>query len=90
MPIKDPVLAYAKGVVAGLIVAGPHVRNSCRRHLDDLKTGKARGLRWDLAASLRSINFFPDVLRLNGGQFEGIPFVLHPSQAFIVGSLFGW
>ncbi len=30
------------------------------------------------------------VLRLNGGQFEGLPFNLHPSQQFIVGSLFGW
>lgn len=30
------------------------------------------------------------MLRLNGGQFEGRPFALHPSQEFIVGSLFGW
>lgn len=27
---------------------------------------------------------------MNGGQFEGLPFNLDPSQAFIVGSLFGW
>ena len=30
------------------------------------------------------------VLRLNGGQFEGKPFILQPSQAFIAGSIFGW
>lgn len=30
------------------------------------------------------------MLKLNGGEFEGIPFVLKPWQAFIVGSLFGW
>lgn len=30
------------------------------------------------------------MLRLNGGQFEGKPFILQPSQAFIAGSLFGW
>jgi len=71
-------------------VAGPHVRNACRRHLQDLKDGKTRGLVWDKAAASRAINFFPDVLRLNGGQFEGKPYVLHPSQAFRVGSLFGW
>lgn len=41
-------------------------------------------------AARRAIEFFPDVLRLNGGQFEGIPFTLHPSQAFRIGSLFGW
>jgi phage terminase large subunit-like protein len=36
------------------------------------------------------LRFFSTVLRLNGGQFEGKPFELHPAQAFIVGSLFGW
>lgn len=66
------------------------MRNSCRRHLLDLEAGAARGLRWDLAAALRVIGFFGDVLRLNGGQFEGLPFLLHPSQQFIVGSIFGW
>jgi phage terminase large subunit-like protein len=55
-----------------------------------LEEGPKRGLSWDLDAALRAINFFPDVLRLNGGQFEGIPFKLAPSQAFKTGSLFGW
>ena len=77
-------------MVARRIVAGPHVRNAAARHLRDLKDGPKRGLVWDLASALRAINFFRDVLRLNGGQFEGIPFALHPSQAFRVGSLFGW
>jgi len=77
-------------VCRGEIVAGPHIRNAARRHLDDLQQGPSRGLVWDLAAALRAINFFPDVLRLAGGQFEGIPFKLHPSQEFRVGSLFGW
>jgi phage terminase large subunit-like protein len=87
---KDPVTAYAKAVVKGKIVAGPHVRNACRRHLKDLVDGKQRGLRWDLSAAQRAIGFFPDVLRLNGGKFEGVPFKLDASQAFRVGSLFGW
>lgn len=30
------------------------------------------------------------MLKLSEGQFDGQPFKLHPSQAFIVGSLFGW
>jgi phage terminase large subunit-like protein len=89
-PPKDPVAAYAHAVLKGRIVAGPHVRNTCRRHLRDLKDGRQRGLRWDLKAALRAINFFPDVLRLNGGQFEGKPFNLDPSQAFRAGCLFGW
>lgn len=77
-------------MVGALIVAGPHVRNACRRHLDDLRHGAKRGLRWDLAAAQKAIGFFRDVLRLNGGQFEGRRFDLHPSQEFIVGSIFGW
>ena len=36
------------------------------------------------------IGFFEEILVLNGGKFEGTPFLLHPSQAFIVGSIFGW
>jgi phage terminase large subunit-like protein len=86
----DPVKAYADKVVAGEIIAGPHVRNTCRRHLDDLKNGPKRGLRWDLEAATRAIRFFPSVLCLAGGQFEGLPFMLQPSQEFTVGSLFGW
>ena len=86
----DPVTAYAKAVTSGRIVAGPHVRNSCARHLRDIKDGKARGLRWSPKTATRALGFFPDVLRLAGGQFEGVPFTLQPSQAFIIGSLFGW
>lgn len=41
-------------------------------------------------AAKRAIQFFPDVLRLAGGQFEGKPFELHPSQQFKTGSIFGW
>jgi phage terminase large subunit-like protein len=63
---------------------------ACKRHLNDLEHGASRGLDWDIEAAGRAIGFFKDVLRLNGGDFEGQPFELHESQAFIVGSLFGW
>lgn len=86
----DPVTAWAVDVVRGVVIAGPHVRNACRRHLRDLVEGPARGLLWDVEEAKRLIAWFPRNLRLNGGQFEGIPFHLHPSQAFRVGSLFGW
>jgi phage terminase large subunit-like protein len=36
------------------------------------------------------MRFFETKLKLSEGQFEGRPLVLHESQAFIVGSLFGW
>lgn len=86
----DPVTQWAEDVVAGEVVAGPYVRAAAARHLGDLVEGPARGLYWDLDAALHAIRFFPKMLRLNGGQFEGRPFHLHPSQAFRVGSLFGW
>ena len=85
----DPVLQYAAAVVDGTIVAGPNVRNACRRHLQDLVDGPARGLRWDLKAAMRAISFFPDCLKLSQ-SFDGVPFVLESSQAFVVGSLLGW
>jgi phage terminase large subunit-like protein len=86
----DRTKAYAKAVVAGKIVAGPHVRNACRRHLKDLTDGKRRGLVFDQVAAAHAIGFFEDMLRLSEGQFEGEPFLLQPPQAFIVGSIFGW
>jgi len=86
----DRATAYAKSVVDGKTVAGPHVRNACRRHLDDLKRGKARGLYYDREAAAKAIRFYEERLKLSDGQFEGRPFKLHPSQAFKTGSLAGW
>lgn len=87
---SDRTTAFAQDVTAGRIVAGPDVRNACKRHLDDLKDGPARGLTWDLDAANRAIGYYEEVLCLNGGEFEGLPFILLPWQAFIVGCLFGW
>lgn len=86
----DRTRAYAEGVLAGEFVAGPHVRNACRRHLQDLDEGRKRGLTFDHEAADRVFRYFESVLKLSEGQFEGRPFELHPSQAFILGSLFGW
>jgi len=87
---SDRATDYAKAVVSGAILAGPDIRNACKRHLADLEHGYKRGLSWDLTAANRAINFFPLVLKLNGGEFEGKPFELLDWQAFIVGCLFGW
>ena len=86
----DPVTEYAQSVVDGVRVAGPHVRGQCARHLRDLKEGKKRGLVWNLDEANKALRFYSNVLKLNGGDFEGKPFELLPWQKFIVGSLFGW
>ena len=86
----DPVSEYAREVVAGTRIAGPHVRHQCARHLADVNEGAKRGLVWDVAAALKAIGFYRDVLKLNGGDFEGNPFELLPWQQFVVGSIFGW
>ena len=87
---RDPVTRYARGVVAGKIVAGPHVRDACRRHLRDLEDGPARGFFFDREAVARAIGFFRDVLVLNGGEYEGTPYEPLGWQSFILGSVFGW
>ena len=95
---RDHATGYAMAVAAGEIVAGPHVRAACARHLRDLETGPRRGLRFDVAASERVIRYFRTILTVEieeDGEDGGVssraePFVLQPWQQFVVGSLFGW
>lgn len=86
----DPVTYYAQEVTAGRIVAGPHVRNTCKRHLRDIQDGAKRGLYFDYEAMYRVFRFFEKYLKLSEGQYEGRDFQLHISQKFIIGSLYGW
>jgi phage terminase large subunit-like protein len=86
----DPVKQYALDVTSGKEIAGPLVRQAGERHLRDLVDGKKRGLRWELAAAERVFGYFHEVLRLVNDAGRVVPFKLHPSQQFIVGSLFGW
>lgn len=95
---KDPATQYALDVGSGKIIAGPHVRDACKRHLDDLDNGHKRGLSWHVEEVDRVVGFFKDVCTVEveyTDEFgdiisEAIPFIAEPSQAFIVGSLFGW
>lgn len=84
---EDRATRYALAVTAGDIVAGPHVRNACRRHLDDLKRSD---IKFDPECAARALRFFEVKLRLSEGQFEDSPFKSQPAQDFIIGSLFGW
>lgn len=74
-------------MTGGEIIAGPHVRDACKRHLDDLERAD---LTFDVEAAARVFRFFRTVIHLAGGEFEGRPFELLGWQQFVVGSLFGW
>jgi phage terminase large subunit-like protein len=86
----DPVTRFAEDVLAGAVVAGEIVRAACKRHLDDMKNAHERGFVFDIKAAMHAINFFPAMLRLTGGDYEGLPFTLLRWEQFVVGSLFGW
>ncbi|MGO9059010.1 MAG: terminase large subunit domain-containing protein, partial [Candidatus Binataceae bacterium] len=88
-PQPDPTTAYARAVDAGEILAGRLVKLACERHLRDLRDGPNRGLRFDLAAAGKAINFF-SYLRHSKGEWAGRPFSLAPWQQFLIGSIFGW
>jgi len=89
-PALDRVNAYVDSVLSGAEVAGPLVRAACRRHQEDLKHCAERGFRWDDDRANRILRFFEERLKLSEGQFEGKAFKLHPSQAFKLGSIYGW
>lgn len=85
----DQATDYARAVIAGKVVAGPHVRAACKRHLDDMAGGAIRGLHWRPAESEKVIRYFRHVLTVEVGD-KVKPFILRPWQCFVVGSLFGW
>lgn len=83
----DRATVYAQKVRSGEIIAGPHVRNACQRHLDDLKRDD---IRYDPESAAKTLRFFEGKLKLSEGQFEGKAFRSQPAQDFIIGALFGW
>lgn len=84
----DRATAYAHAVLNGRIIAGKPVRLACERHLNDLRDGHKRGLKYEPVAAAKIITFFEEFLILP--ETEGERFILQPWQAFIIGSLFGW
>lgn len=90
----DQTTAYALAVVAGRrpdgSLAGEFEIAACRRHLDDLKHGPDRGLRWEPDRAAHALGFFPAMLTISEGAKVGRPFELLPWHVFVVGSIFGW
>ena len=80
----DRATDYARKVTEGAIVAGPHVRAVCWRHLEDMRRTN-HGCEWQPELAARAISWFEDCVRLGDK-----PFTLFDWQAFNVGAIGGW
>jgi phage terminase large subunit-like protein len=87
--LQSEIREYIDGVLSGEIVACRYVKQACQRHLDDLRTGSARGLSFDEKAASMRIEFF-QFLKHSKGEWAGKPIHLEPWQKFIMWCIFGW
>lgn len=88
----DKALAYARGVVAGEIVACALVRQACQRQLDDLARWEKDGpYRFDVAAAHRFCAFAEALPHVKGEWAKrGDTITLEPWQCFIYTTKYGW
>ena len=89
----DRATQYCLDVQDERIIAGPYVRAACDRHIHNIESYETDSnylYKFDKVEASEGVDFFESCLCLNGGQFEGKPFILFPWEAFIIGSIFGW
>lgn len=93
LPAAATSVEYAQSVVTGKIVAGKYVRLACKRFLNDLQYGEARGIYFDAEAADHAVRFFGFLRHTKGvwaRKVETSGFVLSPWQVFCTANLFGW
>lgn len=88
-PIAQTVQGYIDGVLDGTVIAGELIRLAVQRHVDDLREGPARGLRFDPGKAEQAIEFF-SYLKHSKGEWAGQAFTLEPWQMFTMWVVFGW
>lgn len=84
-----PAEQYARDAARGKITVNKWVRLAARRHLDDRKKAKERGLWFDVQAAEHVLDFFK-LLRHSKGEWAGQKVILEPWQQFILWCVFGW
>lgn len=86
----DRVTNYAQRVVAGEVVSGELHRLACQRHLNDLERQNTDAFPyyWDVEAADRILEYAETLTLIEGA--EPRPLKLLDSQAFDIGSRFGW
>lgn len=87
--VRSVVETYCADVLDGRVVACVWVRKAVERHLDDLRTGRQRGLYFDEAAGAHAVQFFT-FLKHSKGEWAGTPVHLEPWQQFVTWVMFGW
>ena len=80
---------YVEDVLAGRVVVNRWIRLAAERHVNDLATGRERGLYFDEKAARLAVAFFT-LLNHSKGEWHGRPVVLEPWQQFHFALLFGW
>ena len=80
---------YAVNVVSGEIIACHWVKLACKRFIDDIENGEARGIYFDADAAQHALDFYDFTAHVKG-SLSGKPIELEPWQAFIIANLFGW
>lgn len=90
VPAAERSHAYVRDVLDGKIVVNRYVRLACERHVHDMATAAERGMRFNTEAASDTIDFFEELLRLEDGTDDGVPFLLTGWQTFVVASVEGW
>lgn len=80
---------YIRDAASGKAGVCSWVKLFCQRHLDDLKSGGRRGLRFDEEAGAKILRFF-DFLKHSKGEWAGRQFILSPWEQAYLWVLFGW
>ena len=96
-PHVNKANTYARGVVAGRILAGKWVKLACGRHLDDLRRSRSASYPYvfDRDAAERVCAFAELMPHVKGhwagaGDETAQRIQLEPWQCFVLASVFGW
>jgi len=81
---------YIDDVLTGKAIVCEYTMLSVERHVNDLKTGRERGLYFNSQSAIKAMEFFQFLNHTKGSQFSNKPFILSPWQAFVVWCVFGW
>ena len=81
---------YCEDVLDGTVTAGNLVKSAVRRHLNDLENAHERGWVFDAKKAQNACEAIESLCTHVKGQLAGQPYLLSPSQQFILWNIAGW